>query len=121
MQQLLGNYVAVFLAGLIGIILVAISLMMARLLAPRQQTRAKGIPYECGMLPLGRNILQVHVRYYIFALLFLIFDVEAVFLFPWALALHSIGPVAFWAMVLFIVLIIDGLFYAWRKGVLRWR
>jgi len=121
LQQLLSNYVAVVLAGLLGFLLVAVALVGAHLLAPRQPTRPKGVAYECGMLPLGRNILQVHIRYYIFALLFLIFDVEAVFLFPWALALGGVGPLAFWAMFLFILLIVDGLFYAWRKGVLRWR
>ena len=121
MQQLLDNYLAVVVGGAVGFGLVFVSLMMARILSPRQPTRAKGVPYECGMLPVGRNILQVHVRYYLFAILFLIFDVEAVFLFPWAVSFLDIGTVAFYEMVIFIVILGGGLVYAWKKGVLQWR
>ena len=82
MSQLLENYGAVLIAVPVGIFLVLTALLATKLLAPRRPTRLKGQVYECGMLPIGRNWAQIHVRYYIFALLFLVFDVEIIFLFP---------------------------------------
>jgi len=119
-QALLENYLAVFLATIIGFILVATALIAARILAPYSKERGKSIAYECGMLPIGRTRTQIHVRYYLFAILFLIFDVEAVFLFPWAVTLVDAGKAAFWEMVLFIGILAAGLGYAWKKGVLQW-
>ena len=97
------------------------ALAVNRLLAPRQPTRTKGVTYECGMLPIGRSRTQVHFRYYLFAILFLIFDIEAVFLFPWAVTFLDIGKAAFYEMLVFIIILGFGLLYAWKKGVLRWR
>jgi NADH:ubiquinone oxidoreductase subunit 3 (subunit A) len=120
-QLLLDNYVAVFLATIIGSILVGTALIGTRLLAPFSRTRHKDTTYECGMLPIGRVRTQVHIRYYLFAILFLIFDVEAVFLFPWAVTFVDIGESAFYEMLVFIGILGFGLLYAWKKGVLRWR
>ena len=121
MQLLLDNYVAVLLATVIGFILVATALIGSRVLAPFSSSRQKRMTYECGMVPIGRVRTQVHFRYYLFAILFLIFDVEAVFLFPWAVTFVHIGQAAFYEMVLFIVILGAGLGYAWKKGVLQWR
>ena len=121
MQALLENYVPVLLGTVIGILLVTTALVAARVLAPFSSSRQKNVSYECGMLPIGRVRTQVHVRYYLFAILFLIFDVEAVFLFPWAVSFVNIGATAFWEMVLFIVILGGGLAYAWKKGVLQWK
>jgi NADH:ubiquinone oxidoreductase subunit 3 (subunit A) len=119
---LLDNYVAVFLGTIIGIILVVTALIASRVLAPYKRERMKGVPYECGMLPIGRaQTPQIHFRYYFFAILFIIFDVEAVFLFPWAVNLLGIGLVGFYSMIIFIVILGLGLGYAWKKGVLQWR
>jgi len=121
-QLLLDNYVAVLLATVIGLLLVASALIASRLLAPFSASRQKAISYECGMLPAGERVrTQVHFRYYLFAILFLVFDVEAVFLFPWAVTFVDVGQAAFWEMVLFILILGGGLAYAWRKGVLQWR
>jgi NADH:ubiquinone oxidoreductase subunit 3 (subunit A) len=120
-QLLLDNYAAVLLATVIGVILVATALIASRVLAPFSSTRQKGTTYECGMVPIGRVRTQVHIRYYLFAILFLIFDVEAVFLFPWAVTFVDIGQAAFYEMVLFILILGSGLVYAWKKGVLQWR
>jgi NADH:ubiquinone oxidoreductase subunit 3 (subunit A) len=120
-QALLDNYVAVLLATVIGIILVATALIGSRVLAPFSSSRNKSLPYECGMLPIGRARTQIHVRYYLFAILFLIFDVEAAFLFPWAVTFVKAGPTAFYEMVLFIIILGSGLAYAWKKGVLQWK
>ena len=122
MQALLDNYVAVLLASVIGSILVASALITSRLLAPYSTSKQKSISYECGMLPAGKPVRnQIHIRYYLFAILFLIFDVEAVFLFPWAVTFLSVGKAAFYEMVIFIVVLGAGLAYAWKKGVLQWK
>jgi NADH-quinone oxidoreductase subunit A len=120
-QDLFADYVAVLIAAIIGFGIVGVALMANRILAPRQATRVKALTYECGMLPIGRSRTQVHFRYYLFAILFLIFDIEAVFLFPWAVTFLGIGEAAFYEMLLFILILGFGLLYAWKKGVLRWR
>ena len=122
MQVLLDNYVAVLLATVIGFILVGSALIGSRLLAPFSQSEKKQVSYECGMLPAAPPVRnQIHIRYYLFAILFLIFDVEAVFLFPWAVTFLGVGKAAFYEMVLFIVILGGGLAYAWKKGVLQWK
>ena len=121
MSELLNNWVAVIVGTIAGAILVTTALIGNFLLAPKSPTRAKQTAYECGMLPIGRSVGQVHVRYYLFAILFLLFDVEAVFLFPWAVTFIGGGQTVFYSMVLFIVILAAGLAYAWRKGVLQWR
>ena len=121
LQDFFADYVAVLIAAILGVALVAGALIGNYVLAPRQPTRAKGLTYECGMLPIGRSRTQVHFRYYLFAILFLIFDIEAVFLFPWAVTFVEIGESAFYEMLLFIGILGFGLLYAWKKGVLRWR
>ncbi len=115
------QYIAVLIAAILGFVLVGGALIANRVLAPRQPTRTKAVTYECGMLPIGRSRTQVHFRYYLFAILFLIFDIEAVFLFPWAVTFLDIGKSAFYEMVVFILILGFGLLYAWKKGVLRWR
>ena len=115
------DYVAVLIATVLGVILVATALIANALLAPKDPTRDKGITYECGMLTIGRARTQIHFRYYLFAILFLIFDIEAVFLFPWAVTFVQIGEQAFYEMLVFIAILAFGLLYAWKKGVLRWR
>lgn len=119
-QALLENYLAVFLASIVGIGLVATALIATRVLAPYSKEHGKSISYECGMLPIGRTRTQINARYYLFAILFLIFDVEAVFLFPWAVNVAQASVTVFWEMILFIGILGVGLGYAWKKGVLQW-
>ncbi len=120
-QDLFADYIAVLIAAIFGFSIVGMALMANRILAPREATRAKSLTYECGMLPIGRSRTQLHFRYYLFAILFLIFDIEAVFLFPWAVTFLDIGKAAFYEMLLFMLILGFGLLYAWKKGVLRWR
>jgi len=115
------DYVAVLIAAILGVMLVAGALIGNALLSPKDPSRDKAVTYECGMLPIGRARTQVHFRYYLFAILFLIFDIEAVFLFPWAVTFVQIGEQAFYEMLVFIAILGFGLLYAWKKGVLRWR
>lgn len=127
MSELFTNYGAVLIAIPVGAMLVLTALLASKLLAPQRRTALKGQVYECGMLPIGRNWAQVHVRYYTYALLFLVFDVEIVFLFPWAVSFlglvdtSDIGRTVLWQMVLFIGTLLIGLAYAWRKGVFEWK
>ncbi|MEX1195436.1 MAG: NADH-quinone oxidoreductase subunit A [Dehalococcoidia bacterium] len=115
------DYIAVLIATILGFVLVGTALIGNLVLSPRQKTEHKGVTYECGMLTIGRSRAQVHFRYYLFAILFLIFDIEAVFLFPWAVSFVRLGEQAFWEMMVFIGILAFGLAYAWKKGVLRWR
>lgn len=100
--------------------LVAVAFGAARLLAPRRPLPAKLTTYECGIDPVGEGWAQSQVRYYIYGFLFVIFDVESVFLFPWARVFESLGYAAVVEMAVFIGILAVGLVYAWKKGVLRW-
>jgi NADH-quinone oxidoreductase subunit A len=122
-DQLFDSYLAVLIATLVGSLLVASALMASRLLAPFSDETHKGTTYECGMLPIRRASTNVGMRFYLFAILFIIFDVEAVFIFPWALTFTDIAPVgmAYWEMVVFIGILGAGLAYAWKRGALQWR
>ncbi|MBK6319299.1 MAG: NADH-quinone oxidoreductase subunit A [Dehalococcoidia bacterium] len=112
---------AVMISAIAGCVLVFSALIGSRLLAPFARERGKGISYECGMLPIGRNWAQVHVRYYLIAILFLIFDVETVFIFPWAITFLSLPMFVFYEMLVFIAVLALGLAYAWKRGVLEWK
>ena len=125
MDQLFGNYLAVLLATGIGFVLVITALVASRLLAPYSVERQKGTTYECGMLPIRRAATNVGMRFYLYAILFIIFDVEVVFIFPWALSFVDMPgapqAMAYWEMVVFIGILGAGLGYAWKKGALEWR
>jgi NADH-quinone oxidoreductase subunit A len=121
LDQLYSNYLPVLIATIIGFVLVISALIGSRLLAPFSEEREKGTTYECGMLPIRRTTTNIGIRFYLYAILFIIFDVEAVFIFPWALSFVGIGPQAYWAMVVFILTLAAGLGYAWKKGALQWR
>lgn len=112
---------AVLVAFIAGNLLVTGAIVGAKLLAPFSKERAKGVSYECGMLPIGRNWAQVNVRYYLLAIVFLMFDVETVFIFPWAITFESMPKFVFYEMLIFIGVLAGGLGYAWRRGVLEWK
>ena len=115
------NWTAVVLAFVVGIVAMGLMLAASALLSPRRPSKTKGIAYESGILPTPLNWTQFNVRYYIFAILFLIFDVEAVFLFPWAVVFLKSIPAVFYEMLIFIAILFFGVIYGWRKGVLQWR
>jgi len=115
--QSYGTLIALAVAGA-G--LVAVAILFARIVAPRRLVPEKLTTYECGIDPVGEGWSQSQIRYYIYAFLFVIFDVESVFLFPWAVVFERLGMFALVEMTIFIVILALGLVYAWRKGVLRW-
>lgn len=110
--------VGVFIA--LGGVLVAAMLAMAAMLRPTNPTKVKQLTYECGVDPVGSGWSQTYVRYYVFGLLFVVFDVEAVFVFPWAVAAERLGVFGVVAIIIFMLTLIEGLVYAVKKGVLRW-
>jgi NADH:ubiquinone oxidoreductase subunit 3 (subunit A) len=121
LDQLFGDYLAVLIATVMGFILVITALVASRLLAPFSVEREKGTTYECGMLPIRRASTNVGMRFYLYAIMFIIFDVEAVFIFPWALSFVGIGPMAYYEMLVFVAILAAGLAYAWKKGALKWQ
>ena len=115
------QYLFVGILGSVAIVLGVLPLLLAKFVAPRKPAPSKQAPYECGMESAGDPWVQFRVQYYIYALLFVIFDVEVVFLYPWALIWKGLGPVVFLEMAIFLGILAVGLIYAWRKGVLEWK
>jgi NADH-quinone oxidoreductase subunit A len=114
------EYLAVLIFLLAGTGIVLFTFFLARLLRPHNPYPEKSINYECAEDPIGSSWIQFNNRFYIFALIFVIFDVEAVFLFPWAVAFGKLGLYALIEMVVFILILFYGIYYAWKKGALRW-
>ena len=114
------NYLIVTVFLCLGIILPIVALFLGKLLRPYRPSEAKYTTYESGIEPLQDSRVQFNVRYYMFALLFVIFDVETVFLYPWAVAYNKLGIFALIEMLIFVFMLLIGLIYAWKKKVLKW-
>lgn len=114
------QYTIVAVFFVIGLAFLIAILVISRLIRPSKPHDAKLTTYECGMEPVGEAWGQFNIRYYIFALLFVLFDVEAAFIFPWALKLGELKLFAFVEMLVFLAILAVGLIYAWRKGMLEW-
>ena len=106
---------------LTAIALVAVALGIANAISPRSFNPQKGEAYECGIPTRGKSWMQFKVGYYLFAILFLMFDVETVFLFPWAAVVQDLGVYGLAGILFFLVILVLGLAYAWRKGALEWK
>lgn len=111
-------FIGVFL--ITGILFVLAGFLISRFIRPHNPYPEKLTTYECGEEPVGGAWIQYNVRYYLFAILFVVFDVEIFFLFPWALVFRSLGLYSFIEMMVFLALLLLALIYAWRKGDLRW-
>lgn len=111
--------IAWFLIG--GVAFVALTLGVSRLLQPRKPNAVKGTIYECGSLPVGPPWVQFKIGYYVYALLFVLFDIETAFLYPWAVSLNQLPVFVLFEMVVFLIILWLGLVYAWKEGALRWR
>ena len=105
---------------IVGALIPAAAIIVAAILSPRKSNPIKESTYECGIETVGENWVQFKAQYYIFALVFLVFDVETVFLFPWAISLNKMGMFAVVEGIIFIGILVVGLVYAWRKGMLEW-
>ena len=112
-------FVAVFLA--VAVAFPLLPLILARIVAPRKPSQTKQDTYECGLNSKGDAWVQFRVGYYIYALIYVIFAVETIFLYPWAVAFAGLSFGAFIAMMVFVLLLVEGLVYAWAKGALDWK
>jgi NADH-quinone oxidoreductase subunit A len=117
---MLQNYIPILIfvgvAGAIGVVI----LLLGRVLGPHRPDSEKNSPYECGFEPFEDARMKFDVRYYLVAILFVIFDLEIAFLFPWAIVLDEIGMFGFAAMMLFLGVLVVGFIYEWKKGALEW-
>ncbi|WP_303652521.1 NADH-quinone oxidoreductase subunit A [Paludisphaera mucosa] len=114
------NYVFVGLLLLVATGFATAPLAIVALVAPRKRSLTKADTYECGVRTHGETWVRFRIQYYIYAIMFVVFDVETVFLYPWAVAYGSLGPFALVEMAVFLALLFAGLAYAWAKGALRW-
>ena len=115
------NYALLITVLLTAITLVAGAYVVAKLIGPRSYNKVKGEPYECGIPTHGTSWIPVGIGFYLFAILFLMFDVETVFLYPWAVVVKEFGVMALLSIGFFLVVLVLGLAYAWRKGDLEWK
>lgn len=117
---MLAGYLPILVFLTIGLLMGFVALNIGRLLGPNKPDPEKNSPYECGFEPFDDARMKFDVRYYLVAILFIIFDLEIAFLFPWAIVLDEIGLSAFIAMALFLLILVIGFVYEWKKGALEW-
>ena len=117
---MLENYLPILLFLIIGALVGAGPLVIGFALGPRRPDQEKNSPYECGFEAFESARMKFDVRYYLVAILFILFDLEIAFLFPWAVVLEDLGIFGFWAMVLFLAILVVGFLYEWKKGALEW-
>lgn len=114
------DFGTVFLFVIIGAVLLTVALLLAKLLSPSRPSKSKLSTYECGEEAEGSAWVKFNIRYYVIALVFIIFDVEILFLFPWAVVYKDLGWLAFIEMAIFLFILIVGLIYVWKKKDLDW-
>ncbi len=114
------NYVPIFIFIAVVAILIPLTLGIAKLVRPEKPEKVKLMPYECGVDPIGDSRQRYTVRFYIVAILFVIFDVETIFLFPWAVLYKSLAWFGFIEMMIFLAILIVGYVWVWKKGALEW-
>ena len=115
------NFTLLLTVLVTGIAFVGIVVCLSKLIAPRSFNAQKEEAYECGIPTRGSSWMQFRVGYYLFAILFLMFDVETMFLFPWAVIVRDAGTAGLSCVIVFLVILVLGLAYAWRKGALEWK
>lgn len=115
------DYVILGTFVLFGMAFVAVTVGVSNLLSHQRPSAEKSRIYECGVEPIGRPWVQFRIGYYVYALLFVVFDIETVFLYPWALIFSRMGPFILLEMVVFVAILALGLLYAWKEGALTWR
>ncbi|MCX7823096.1 MAG: NADH-quinone oxidoreductase subunit A [Syntrophobacterales bacterium] len=117
---MLESYVPVLILGVISVGFAFVTLALSHLIGERKPTEEKLIPYECGNVPIGTARERFPVKFYIIAMLFIIFDVEVAFMFPWAVLYENLGMLGLIEMLIFVLILMLGLAYVWGKGALEW-
>ena len=116
----LENYFPILLFIAVGVAVGVVPMVLGSVLGPNRPDSEKLSPYECGFEAFEDARMKFDVRYYLVAILFILFDLEIAFLFPWAVSLREIGTTGFWAMMLFLAILVVGFAYEWKKGALDW-
>jgi len=116
----LENYLPILIFIVIGLFVGVAAMGIGFVLSPSKPNAEKDSPYECGFEAFGDARMKFDVRFYLVAILFIIFDLEIAFFFPWAVVLDKIGLVGFWAMMIFLGILVVGFIYEWKKGALEW-
>ncbi|MBI4436663.1 MAG: NADH-quinone oxidoreductase subunit A [Candidatus Omnitrophica bacterium] len=114
------NYLFIAIFTAVAILFPLLPIVLAHFVTPKKPSPIKNATYECGMETKGETWVQFRVQYYLFALLFVIFDIETIFVYPWAVAFNKLGLFAFVEMIVFLGILALGWAYAWKKGVLEW-
>ena len=114
------HYLFIGIFAAFAVIFPILPIVLAKFIAPRKPSPLKQMPYECGIEPVGDPWVQFRVQYYIYALVFVIFDVETIFIYPWAVGFRQFGLLGFIEMMIFLVILAVGLVYAWKKNALEW-
>lgn len=117
---MLNQYIGIVFMGGLAVLVAALILWLSHMLGPRRVDPVKASPYECGVLTIGPTHEAIPVKYYIVAMLFLVFDLEVVYLYPWATVFRDLGAVAFGEMLVFVFILLVGFIYVWKKGALEW-
>ncbi len=117
---MLENYLPILIFIIVGLLAGAAFLVVGFVLSPRRPDAEKGSPYECGFEAFEDARMKFDVRFYLVAILFILFDLEIAFFFPWAVVLDQVGPTGFWAMMIFLGILVIGFIYEWKKGALEW-
>ncbi|RLA86110.1 MAG: NADH-quinone oxidoreductase subunit A [Deltaproteobacteria bacterium] len=117
---MLNQYIGIVFMGGLAVLVAGVILVFSHLLGPRRVDPVKASPYECGVLTIGPTHETIPIKYYIVAMLFLVFDLEVVYLYPWATVFRDLGGFAFVEMLVFVFILLMGLIYVWRKGALEW-
>ena len=114
------EYVAIALMVALATIIALIAIGLGTLFGPKKESEAKAMPYESGMNPYGEGTRRMPVRFYLIAVMFILFDIEVVFFLPWAIVFRQLGVFGLIEMIIFIVILLVGYAYAWKKGALEW-
>ena len=114
------RYIPLLIQVVVAVALAVVMVGLSHLLGKHKWTRAKNSAYECGIMPTGDAQSRFSVKFYLVAMLFILFDVEAVFLYPWAVIARQLKMFGFWEMLAYIGLLLVGFFYIWKKGVIEW-
>ena len=114
------NYLFIAVFTIVAIIFPLLPIVLAKFVAPKKPSAIKNATYECGVETVGETWIQFRVQYYLFALIFVIFDIATIFIYPWAVAFNKLGFFAFIDMVIFLAILAGGWAYAWKKGALEW-
>jgi NADH-quinone oxidoreductase subunit A len=114
------EYVAIALMIVVSTVVALIAIGLGELFGPKKKSKAKDVPYESGMLPYGEGTRRIPVRFYLIAVLFILFDIEVVFFLPWAIVFRQLKIFGLLEMAVFICILLVGYAYAWKKGALEW-